>query len=239
MPASATHLTALPFALPRPECAQAWLDFDGTITRGDFLDLLISKYSRNDSWKLIEERWRLGLIGSAECLSLEFGLLDITPEQLAAELDAVQLDPGAIALFRLLREFGVPVSVLSDGIDSFIIAILNKAGVALPTIRANRITHAGHRLTLSCPHSSRTCESASAHCKCASKRDLGDKARTGIYVGDGRSDLCAARKASIVFAKGSLAQALASEGRAFVRFDTLLDVEATLRTAWVPMIGVP
>lgn len=239
LPATASHQTALPFALPRPLNAQAWLDFDGTITRGDFLDLLISKYSRNDSWKLVEERWRLGLIGSAECLSLEFGLLDITPEQLAAELDSVQLDPGATALFRLFREFDVPVSVLSDGIDSFIRAILTKAGVTLPTIRANRITHAGNRLSLDCPHSSKSCESASAHCKCASKRELGEKARTGIYVGDGRSDLCAARKASIVFAKGALAQALASEGRSFVRFDTLLDVEATLRTAWVPVLAVP
>ncbi len=224
----------MPFALPRPENAQAWLDFDGTITRGDFLDLLISKYSRNDSWKLVEERWRLGLIGSAECLALEFALLDITPEQLATELDSVQLDPGAVALFRLLREFAVPVSILSDGIDSFIRTILTKAGVPLPNIRANHVEHAGNGLTLSCPHSSTSCESASAHCKCASKRDLGEAARVGLYVGDGRSDLCAARKAQFVFAKGALAQALGAEGRAFIRFETLLDVEATLRTAWVP-----
>ena len=56
-----------------------------------------------------------------------------------------------------------------------------------------------------------------------------------LYVGDGRSDLCPARRADLVFAKGALATALATEGVPFRPFDTLADVAATLAAGW----GVP
>ncbi|EQD32500.1 phosphoserine phosphatase [mine drainage metagenome] len=59
--------------VPLPSKAQVWIDFDGTISREDVLDELVSRFASNDSWKLVEERWRTGLIGSAECLRSEFG----------------------------------------------------------------------------------------------------------------------------------------------------------------------
>ena len=218
--------------LPSVAQSQVWLDFDGTLTRVDLLDHLISKYSRDDSWKRIEEQWRTGTIGSRECLALEFGLLDITQEQLAAELAAVELDPGAAELLDLLGEFQVPTAILSDGIDAFIDSILRSNGAKLPRIRANRLNVMQGRFQLECPHSSPTCTSASAHCKCSSAQLLSESGRMTIYVGDGRSDLCASRRADVVFAKGALAAALTAEGRAFIPFTTLRDVAAELTLAW-------
>ncbi len=224
--------------IPHAQRTQAWLDFDGTLTVGDFLDHLIGRYSRNDSWRLIEERWRTGVIGSRECLEREFDLLDLTSDQLRTELDAVALDPGAVPLLDFLHLWGVPTVILSDGIEAFIRSILARHGVGsgsqtpTPAIRANSIEHHGTRLALQCPHSRLTCESGSAHCKCGSSTDLSQEGRESIYIGDGRSDLCAARKAGTVFAKGALASVLAAEGRAFIPFNTLLDVVGTLRREW-------
>jgi 2-hydroxy-3-keto-5-methylthiopentenyl-1-phosphate phosphatase len=223
-----------PIAVPEAARAQVWIDFDGTLTSVDLLDELIGRYSRNDSWRLVEERWRAGLIGSRECLEQEFALLDISRGELAEELARVPLDPGAVSLLAFLERARVPVAILSDGVESFIRAILKRAGVTAPTIRSNRAAHRGRRITLSCPHSARACESGSAHCKCASRERLSDAGRSCIYIGDGRSDLCAARKVDVVFAKGELAAALTREGREFVPFTTLADVHAALVKAWGP-----
>lgn len=239
VPALPAHAATLPLA----QRTQVWLDFDGTLTIGDFLDHLILRYSRNDSWRLIEERWRAGVIGSRECLKREFDLIDLSPDQLRAELDRVALDPGAIQLLTFLQLWEIPTVILSDGIDAFIRSILARHGVATgqtvepPTIRANRIRHRSTRLALQCPHSRSSCESGAAHCKCGSSDDLAIPGRESIYVGDGRSDLCASRKAGTVFAKGALAAALQAEGRPFLPFYTLLDVVHTLKASWGEPVG--
>ena len=72
----------------------------------------------------------------------------------------------------------------------------------------------------------------SNHCKCGSAEALHRPGRKTIYIGDGRSDLCAARKADVVFAKRALARCLTAEGRAFLPFDTLADVRGALAAAW-------
>src|SRR5215471_11426419 len=121
-------------AIPPAARTQVWLDFDGTVTSSDLLDTLITRYSRNESWRIIEERWRSGIIGSRECLMMEFGLLDISRRELRAEIARVRLDPGAGGLLTFLEQHRVPVAILSDGVGSFIRAILRGAGVKLPVV---------------------------------------------------------------------------------------------------------
>lgn len=218
--------------VPEPQSAQVWIDFDGTVTEGDLLDMLIKRFSRNDSWKLIEERWRAGLIGSRECLAQEFALLALSRAELENELAGVRVDPGAARLLALLAQHGVPVAILSDGVERFIREVLYRAGVPAPTIRANGVAHRGRTLSLRPLHGAGVCPVRSAHCKCASMRELGCGRRRSIYVGDGRSDLCAARTAEVVFAKGALAAALDKERRPFTLFSTLDDVASALERAW-------
>ena len=214
------------------DAVQVWIDFDGTITRKDVLDELIATFAVDEHWKAVEAQWQAGEIGSFDCLRQEFDVLRVDPEQLADFLQTIPIDPGAAALFDTLRQCGVPVAVLSDGVESFIRPILGKIGVNDVTIRANRIERTGDRLTLVCPHRVAECRSRAAHCKCASAAALGTPGRQTVYVGDGRSDLCPAREADVVFAKGALARILAGEGRAFVPFETLHDVERVLSGAW-------
>ena len=219
-------------AIPAPSAAQIWLDFDGTITRRDVLDDLIQSYALNDSWKLIEERWQTGQIGSRECLRQEFDLIRISRKEMAAFLETVAVDTGFGKLMQVLRHHDVPAAILSDGIDWFINAVLERNGVNDLPVRSNTLLHRGRRLTLRCPNSSKACTSAAAHCKCASAEKMNTERRQTIYVGDGRSDLCPSRKANVVFAKGALAAALAREQIPFHPFVTLGDVADQLTAAW-------
>lgn len=221
--------------IPVPSRAQdieVWIDFDGTITRKDVLDELIATFAIDDRWCQAEARWQAGLIGSMECLSEEFSTLSVDADTLRQFLTTIPIDPGAGALFALLRANGVPFTILSDGVEQFIAAILARLPAGVVPVRANRIEHVGQRIQLRCPHHHEQCSSAAAHCKCRSASLLGNANRTSIYIGDGRSDLCPARKADLVFAKGALARLLEREGRAFIPFDTLNDVAAALAAAW-------
>ncbi len=218
--------------VPPAGAAQVWIDFDGTITQRDVLDDLIQKYAVSDAWKLIEERWQAGIIGSRDCLREEFNLIRINKADLAQFLQTIAVDPGLMHLLDTLRKHRVPVAVLSDGIDHFISAVLSRNGVSDIPIRSNTLLHRGDRLSLRCPHASSACSCAAAHCKCASAQELLQIGRKTIYIGDGRSDLCPSRKATAVFAKGALAQALTREAIPFTPFITLNDVADTLEAAW-------
>jgi 2-hydroxy-3-keto-5-methylthiopentenyl-1-phosphate phosphatase len=219
-------------AISPPDRSQVWIDFDGTVTRRDSLDDLIVGYSIDDSWKESERRWQAGEIGSRECLEFEFGLLRISDGELARFLDSVEVDGGLAPLLRLLDQFAVPRAVLSDGIDSFIGAVLRRNGVADLPVYSNSIARNGLSMKLVCPFSDERCESAAAHCKCGSMGRVSQPPRASIYIGDGRSDLCPARRCEVVFAKGALAAALTRENRAFISFDGLLDVTDVLRRHW-------
>lgn len=218
--------------LPAPAQAEVWLDFDGTISQQDILDSLIERFAMNESWKLIEQRWQTGLIGSRECLEAEFSLLRVSKADLETFLDTIKLDPGIRPLLELLRTMGVPVAILSDGIDIFIERTLARHGISNIPLRSNTVTHRGNSLLLRCPNASSACQSAAAHCKCASAQALGTPGRQSIYVGDGRSDLCPARKCSAVFAKGTLARTLGQQHIPFFAYTGLQDVAATLSAAW-------
>jgi len=218
--------------LPLPEEAQVILDFDGTITRRDVLDDLVLRYSVDDSWKRLEKQWQAGLIGSHECLSREFDLLRIGREELDRFLDRVEMDPGTRELFQTLSSHQVPAMILSDGIERFIRRLLARCGIHEMTVRANAVEHTGDRLRLICPNSSKLCEMTAAHCKCASARELKWPGRRLVYVGDGRSDLCPAHKADVVFAKGVLARELTRRAIPYLPFETLKDVNNALTRAW-------
>jgi 2,3-diketo-5-methylthio-1-phosphopentane phosphatase len=219
-------------SVPPAVQAQLWIDFDGTISSQDVLDELICRYAIDDSWKLLERRWQSGEIGSRACLTGQFDLVRVTPSELDAILNRMTLDPGAVALFRLLDLHRVPVVILSDCVDFFIRRILRRYGFAHLEVRSNTAVFADGGLRLYCPHESCNCTFGAAHCKCASMDALGQPGRRSIYVGDGRSDLCASRKADLVFAKAVLGRLLESEKIPFLPYTTLHDVAATLSHAW-------
>jgi len=221
-----------PAGIPPAERCQVWIDFDGTITTKDVLDELIGHYAADDSWRKAEELWQRGEIGSRECLERQFAVVKIGNDDLESFLDRIKPDPGAVALFALLHRASVPHAVLSDGVDLFIQWVLGRNGIQPAAVRSNTIERAGDRMSLRCPWSDKDCQSASAHCKCASMAALSQKNRKSIYIGDGRSDLCPSRKVDFVFAKGRLAESLASEGISFIRFKTLADVTRILEEAW-------
>jgi 2-hydroxy-3-keto-5-methylthiopentenyl-1-phosphate phosphatase len=218
--------------IPPSTDAEVWVDFDGTLTTCDVVDLIIRDHCATDEWRRLEEAWQAGRIGSRACLAGQLELVQADKDQLLEFVESLSLDPGAASLLALLRRHGVRATIVSDGIDWIIERIFRAHRLEPPSIRSNSLVRKGGSWKLICPHASNSCSVAAAHCKCASIERLATPGRARIYVGDGRSDLCAARKAHTRFAKGTLAAQLKSEGLSFIPYQTLHDVCQALGAAW-------
>jgi 2-hydroxy-3-keto-5-methylthiopentenyl-1-phosphate phosphatase len=210
-------------------------DFDGTISIQDATDFILARFA-DPEWQDIEEHWKQGAIGSAQCMQRQVALIRASRRQLDAALDEIEIDPSFPAFASYCRSQGIPLTVISDGVDYFIHRILARHRLPPLPVIANQLTIHGHngdkRYRLALPSSQATCESAAGMCKCNCL-----DAATGkrVYVGDGRSDFCVANKPELVFAKGSLAEFCARRSIAFLPYRQFDDVTQALKTT-VPVL---
>lgn len=186
-----------------PAGFRVFIDFDNTITCGDVLDGIIEKFAANDSWRALENAWTAGRIGTRACLEGQLLALRAGWPELAQHLDSVRLDPGFFALRDLLRQERIELTIVSDNFDLFVDHILRRHGLAGIAYRANHLEIAGDRLLPSFPFGNPDCPNC-AHCKKTHFMPPHRDSRRVIFIGDGRSDICPARHADIVFAKAGL-----------------------------------
>jgi 2,3-diketo-5-methylthio-1-phosphopentane phosphatase len=185
----------------------AWMvqcDFDGTISTTDVTDSLLQRFGR-PGWQALEDAWERGEIGSRECMKGQVALLDMDREELDAHLATIVVDPHFGDFVQAARERGMPVQVVSDGIDYAIHSVLQRHGLGDLPVIANRLVQTGPRSwQLQSPWASANCLRASGNCKC--ERLAEQQARHGhvLFVGDGSSDFCVSGKADFVLAKYKL-----------------------------------
>src|SRR6056297_1700536 len=66
-------------------------DFDGTITKRDTGWVVFDELGLDEAWDW-EYRWRDREISSIECLSGQWGLVDLPPEEMLALIDELETD---------------------------------------------------------------------------------------------------------------------------------------------------
>jgi 2,3-diketo-5-methylthio-1-phosphopentane phosphatase len=205
-----------------------FFDFDNTITPFDVLDDIIQRFSVNKDWMKWEKRWKAGKIGSRECLKRQLGSVRITKEGLSRYLSRVKLVTYFNKLINLLKREGIKPIILSDSFSFVIKSFLNTNGFKGIKIYSNRVRFDGNRLLPSFPYANRRC-SRCAHCKRKHLLENSLKDKIIIYVGDGRSDICPAQEADIVFAKGELLKYFRKKNKLCVAFDDFRGIYDYLR----------
>jgi 2,3-diketo-5-methylthio-1-phosphopentane phosphatase len=180
-------------------------DFDGTVSAQDVTDCLLERFALPD-WERLEDAWKAGRLSSKACMAGQVQLLRCTPEQLDEAVDAIAIDPDFPEFAALCQALGVPLAVVSDGLDRAIHRILGRHGLGHLPVIANRLHHiGGERWCLKPPAARTACRARSGVCKCSVIAGLnGPRAHQVLLIGDGASDFCAAADADFVFAKKSL-----------------------------------
>jgi 2,3-diketo-5-methylthio-1-phosphopentane phosphatase len=231
------HAAALYRVRGAPRLA-VFCDFDGTFAVQDVGSTIARLYAserRAELWPRLER-------GELDAWQYNMELLEglALPEaELESFLQTIELDPGARDLVARCERERVPFRVLSDGFDRNLDRLQQLHGVRF-AYDANGLRYEDGvwRLT---PHSQDpNCGCGTGTCKRA--RIAAFRAQHPgvpvVHIGNGRvSDLCASEAADRVFAKDSLADALAERGIAFERFATLRDVVATL-DRWLAAGGI-
>ncbi len=181
---------------------QALIDFDGTISCRDTTDAILQRFAE-PGWEEIEAQWEAGAIGSRECMERQVALLRVSPDVLDTFTASLEIDWGFSAFVRLCQRHGVPVTVVSDGLDRTIHTLLGRAGLGhLPVVANHLEPIGGDRWRMTSPHAAPGGACGSGTCKCRIASGLSRPLT--LLVGDGRSDFCLAGEADLVFAKKSL-----------------------------------
>ena len=180
-----------------------FVDFDGTIASIDTTDALLEQFAEPE-WQSIEADWKAGTIGSRECMVRQIALVRASPAAMDRFIETIDIDPGFPGFVAECERRGVGVTVVSDGLDRTVAAVLRRHGIPLP-FRANRLRWSGgDRWQLDFPHAKTDCRALSGNCKCQFADAQSDTLR--IMVGDGRSDFCISERVEYVLAKASLLQ---------------------------------
>lgn len=215
--------------LPRDlSVSQVLCDFDGTITRADATDALLETFAL-PAFREWEDRWERGEITSRECLARQVELIRADRAELMQFVAELPIDEGIITLDRRCAERGIPLMIVSDGLDLIIEAVLQQHGLShIPAISNHLVWNGNGFPSLGFPFASPDCWVGAGTCKCAAAASNGFSLMETVYIGDGRSDRCVATVAQQVFAKGRLREWCDLQRIACKPFETLTDVTERL-----------
>ncbi len=201
-------------------------DFDGTVTLTDVAEDILRAFAPPEWWH-IEEEHRARKIGTREAMVRQFALVHEREDVLIRFVDGhVKLDETFPPFVEACRRRGIPVEIVSEGLDFYLVHLLAKWGIDVP-VRTNRTRFKRGRVRIEYPYADPTCNLCGT-CKLRRLFELRIAGYQVAYVGDGHSDLCPAVEADVVFAKKELADLCREEAIDFIPFDTFADVQREL-----------
>jgi 2-hydroxy-3-keto-5-methylthiopentenyl-1-phosphate phosphatase len=210
-----------------------FLDFDGTITRRDATDAILEAYA-DPEWLQIEEEWKRGRMGSRECLIAQMALVRATKAEIDSLLDGIAIDRGFVPLLDTCSAHGMPVHIVSDGLDYCIQRILSRPSLDLAAhlegvqIVSNHLAPHEDRWNVDVASLAPSCIHGCGTCKPATMERLNTTGGPAVFVGDGLSDRYAAARADLVFAKDDLAAYCDEQAIPYAPYESLATIAERL-----------
>lgn len=201
------------------------IDFDGTVTNVDITDLIIKEFAQSE-WQEAERLWEQGIIGSKECLAIQFSLIDVPIKNILEYVKNFTIDESFIEFIGFLKKFNIPFGIISDGFQVIIESLLLNAGLKDIPIYANQLIETDKGLKTIFPYADENCSSGVCKCKIAEK--LSNRLPI-IHIGDGRSDFCIAEKAEYIFSKGKLTEYCKTKNIPYCTFHSFKDIEKNIK----------
>lgn len=205
--------------------AVVFCDFDGTICPADAGYLMLHRFTNGQNDDLIPD-WEKGIVSTRERMLSEAKLVRGTADEIYSFLDQFKIDDTFLEFEQICRASGVPLFIVSEGLDFYIRHILSRYDLADLPLFANHGRIEGDRLVVEFPHINHRC----SRCGCCKGERIaeychksGDQCRT-IFVGDGYSDACAAKEADLLFAKKELIDYCLAHKISYNAFDKFSDV---------------
>ncbi|MBN1293101.1 MAG: MtnX-like HAD-IB family phosphatase [Candidatus Latescibacteria bacterium] len=205
-----------------------FVDFDGTAAHDDVGDSIFEAFLLPDLLKqrwhdYIIDEWKAGKISSFECLITECEHTRVTQDELNRHLDQRTLTPGFTKTVAYCKDNGIPLTILSDGMDYYIEYILKKHGIGDVQFKSNHMYFNNGSLGVKFPYEGKGCGRC-GNCKRWHIDTLRQNGETVIYVGDGYSDRYAIRDADIIFARRDLTEYCLKHAIDFHEYNDFFDI---------------
>lgn len=195
-------------------------DFDFTISAVDVGDLITETFAPPSP----ETLRRFGAREIGTRLYWLDSMVRADPGKAADLAATVPIDPEFAPFAAWCQVHRIPLAVVSDGFGFYIERILRREGLEQLPVICNEMERPGE---LSFPNANSACDFC-ACCKAQVAKRLQDAGSRVIYIGDGVSDLYAARFADWVFAKGRLERFMQENGSPYFPLHSFADVHRTL-----------
>ena len=195
----------------------AVLDYDGTMTTHEWNEVALQPFV-GDPWWELEEEACCDRMSHADAFDRQVALIEAPrPEVVRRLLEVAQPMPGLHGFITRLLDRGGEAVIVSAGIREAIEAFWDRLGLPPIELYASELVGEGpddgppYHLEFSdalgdCSRCGPEC------CKAAILRRLRRTGDVVLVFGDGPSDLCPAREADLVFARGHLAERCEQEG---------------------------
>jgi 2,3-diketo-5-methylthio-1-phosphopentane phosphatase len=195
-------------------------DFDGTITRFDFYDLVSREFPEiaGNYWK----QYEAGEISHFEALRSIFAGIRAPEGKILEIVKAMQIEPGLAEAVALLETHGWSITVASAGCSWYIECLLLDANVSLD-VKANPGSYSlSNGLEMRLPEKSPFFSEHLGVNKVAVVREALRRSSKVAFAGDGRPDLAPALlvRPEMRFAKRWLAKKLVEIGEDFQPFES-------------------
>ncbi|MSP64052.1 MAG: hypothetical protein EXR24_01690 [Ignavibacteria bacterium] len=202
--------------------------FDGTISNGDVCDNFFSEYSDYTKVNELYNEMLNHKITATDFWNKSFELLvNINPNNLNDFVSKQSIDGSFVKFDSFCKENNIPLIILSDGMSFYIKQILEKYKILLPYY-SNNCEIINNRLIPNFPFTDSDCTSC-ANCKRDHMLTKSSDDQIIILIGNGKSDMCPAHYADIVFAKDDLLKYCESKNITYYSFQSFSDIENQMK----------
>lgn len=210
---------------------RVFCDFDGTVASEDVGNRLFRTFAGEQAVSTVQ-RYLKGEINARDCLAYECAAIpNITEAELIEFVDQFTVDPSFPSFVDFCAAHGIPVTIVSDGLDVYVRRILENHNLGHLRWFANHAEFVARNGTTSLvpsfPYRDAECDIC-GNCKRNHLVTLSGDEDIIVYIGDGISDRCPVRYADIVFAKDGLLVYCQKHNITYHEFRHFGDVRARL-----------
>ena len=214
-------------------------DFDDTTAVENVAELVLEHFSDDSTWAQLKQQFRDKTITFTEYQEGSFRRTTASREAMQALVKAkASLRPHFKELWQYCQSRGIPLAIVTVGLDFYVEALLEREGLADVPRHAVSTSFSPQGITFEYPNPCNgsggpyrdVCATDWGNCKCRILLDHKKRGHTIFYVGDGRSDFCPASLADRVFAHGLLAQLCQENQVPFRQFTDFGDVISGLKS---------
>ena len=206
-------------------------DFDGTVTEKDNIISIMNEFGP-EGWEQFKEAVLDRTISIREGVGKMFSLLPVTQKEEIIEyaVKNARIRPGFQEFLDYASKEGIPVYIVSGGIDFFIEPIIQQFE-PLAGVYCNGSDFSGKTIRIQWPNScDAKCSNDCGCCKPSIMRKLEQSGAYKIVIGDSVTDLDAAKQADLVLARDYLKDKCEEWKIPYRPFETFFDCIEALKT---------